>query len=182
MRLLVYGFADDLSTIDVPVVDEIMSDTQDSSIGAERWFRDDSEGVEGVGEGKSTSSPPEPEKPVLQEIQAQFEMRIEALEARQDNYTKELREALTTLLRKECIRNDKLLMAYTHLKTKYDALKQEPTQPNRPPASAKENGISVKPLQGDGCSFGYAMPSFLNTAARNSVRSSTLFSAAWWRR
>lgn len=69
---LVYGFADDQSTIDVPVLEEIMADTQDSSIGGERWFQDDIEGVEGVGEGKSTSSHPEPEKPVLQEIRAQL--------------------------------------------------------------------------------------------------------------
>lgn len=141
---LVYGFADDLSTIDVPVLDEIMSDAQDSSIGGERWFRDDSEEVEGVGEGKSTSSHPEPEKPVLQEIRAQLEKRIEALEARQDHYTKELREALTTLLRKERIRNDKLLMAYTQIKTKHDALKQELTQPDSPPANVQENTPTVR--------------------------------------
>ena len=146
---LVYGFADDLSTIDVPVLEEIMADTQDSSSGGERWFQDDSEEVEGVGEGKSASSHAEPEKPVLQENRPQLEARIEALEARQDNYTKELREALTVLLQKERSRNDKLLMAYTHLKTKYDALKQELTQPNRPPSGARENGISVKPLQGE---------------------------------
>jgi len=144
---LVYGFADDLSAIDVPVLEEIMSDTQDSGFGSERWFRDDSEKVGGVGEGKSTSSPPEPEKPFLQEIQTQLEIRIEALEVRLDNYTKELREALTVLLRKERSRNDKLLMAYTQLKTKYDALKQELTNPDRPPAGAQKHGNNVKPPQ-----------------------------------
>ena len=41
---LVYGFADDLSAIDVPVLEEIMSDTQDSGFGSERWIRDDGEG------------------------------------------------------------------------------------------------------------------------------------------
>ncbi|MDZ7583151.1 MAG: AAA family ATPase [Deltaproteobacteria bacterium] len=43
---LVYGFADDLSTIDVPVLEEIMADTPDSGIGNERWFKDNGEGVE----------------------------------------------------------------------------------------------------------------------------------------
>jgi general secretion pathway protein A len=146
---LVYGFADDMSTIDVPVLEEIMADTQDSSIGGERWFRDDGEGVEVVREGKSASSHAEPEKPVLQEIRVQLEKRIEALEARQDNYTKELREALTALLRKERIRNDKLLVAYMQIKAKHDALKEEMTKPYRPPAGAKDNDISAKPLQGE---------------------------------
>ena len=141
---LVYGFADDLSTIDVPVLEEIMADTQDSSIGGERWFQDDSEGVEGVGEGKSASSHAEPEKPVLQENRPQLETRIDALEARLENYTKELREALTALLQKERSRNDKLLMAYTQIKTKYDALKQELTQPDPPPANVQENTPTVR--------------------------------------
>jgi general secretion pathway protein A len=136
---LVYGFADDLSAIDVPVLEEIMSDTQDSGFGSERWIRDDGEGAEGVGEGKSASPHPEPEKPVLQENRPQLEARIEALEARLENYTKELREALTALLQKERSRNDKLLMAYTQIKTKYDALKQELSQPDSPPANVPEN-------------------------------------------
>jgi general secretion pathway protein A len=141
---LVYGFADDLSTIDVPVLAEILSDTQDSSIGGERWFRDDGEGAEGAGEGKSASPHPEPEKPVLQENRPQLEARIEALEVRLENYTKELREALTALLQKERSRNDKLLMAYTQIKTKYDALKQELTQPDSPPANVPENTPTVR--------------------------------------
>ena len=146
---LVYGFADDLSAIDVPVLEEIMSDTQDSGFGSERWFRDDGEGVEGVGEGKSASPHPEPEKLVLQENRPQLEARIEALEARLENYTKELRETLKVLLQKERSRNDKLLMAYTQIKTKYDALKQELTHPDQPPAGARENGNTVKSLQGE---------------------------------
>ena len=144
---LVYGFADDLSTIDVPVLEEIMSDTQDSGIGSERWFHDGGEGAAGGREGEKSPLPAEPATPVLQQNQPQLEMRIESLETRLDDYTKELREALKVLLQKERSRNDKLLMAYTQLKTKYDALKEELTHPDRPPADVQDNGNTVKPLQ-----------------------------------
>ncbi|MGA9477636.1 MAG: hypothetical protein WBV21_07640, partial [Desulfobacterales bacterium] len=70
-----------------------------------------------------------------------------ALEARLDDYTKELREALKVLLHKERNRNDKLLMAYTQLKTQYDALKEEQTRIDRLPAGAQENGTTVNPLK-----------------------------------
>ena len=141
---LVYGFADDLSVIDVPVLEEIMSDTQDSGIGTERWNQDNGDGTGRGAEGEKASLP---EKPVSQENRGPLEVRIESLEARLDDYTKELREALKVLLHKERNRNDKLLMAYTQLKTKYDALKEELTHPDRPPpAGVQENGSSVKPL------------------------------------
>ena len=144
---LVYGFADELPTIDVPVLEEIMSDTQDSGIGSERWFKDSDEGADGGNEGKKAPLPSELAKPVLQENQPQLEARFEALEARLDDYTKELREALKVLLHKERNRNDKLLMAYTQLKTQYDALKEEQTLIDRLPAGAQENGTTVNPLQ-----------------------------------
>jgi general secretion pathway protein A len=146
---LVYGFADDLTIIDVPVLEEIMSDTQDSGIGSERWAKDSDEGADGDRGGKKAPLPSEPAKPVSQENRPQLEVRIEALEARLEDYTKELREALKVLLHKERSRNDKLLMAYAQLKTKYDALKEELTHPYRPPAGARENGNTVKPLQGE---------------------------------
>ena len=142
---LVYGFADDLSVIDVPVLEEIMSDTQDSGIGIERWNQDNGDRTDRGAEGEKASLP---EKPVSQENPPPLELRIESLEARLDDYTKELREALKVLLHKERSRNDKLLMAYTQLKTKYDALKDELTRPDRlPPAGVQENGSSVKSLQ-----------------------------------
>jgi general secretion pathway protein A len=144
---LVYGFADDLTTIDIPVLEEIMSDSQDSGIGSERWFKDGSVGSDGDREGEKPPLPSEPVKPVSQETRPQLDVRIEALEARLDDYTKELREALKVLLHKERNRNDKLLMAYTQLKTKYDALKEEFSLPDRPPAGAQENGNTVKPRQ-----------------------------------
>ena len=144
---LVYGFADDLTTIDVPVLEEIMSDTQDSGIGSERWFKDGGEGADGDREGEKPPLPSEPAKSVSQENRPQLEVRIEAIEARLDDYTKELREALKVLLHKERSRNDKLLMAYTQLKTKYDALKEELAHTDHLPAGAQENGNTVKPRQ-----------------------------------
>jgi general secretion pathway protein A len=146
---LVYGFADELSTIDIPVLDEIMSDTQDSGIGSERWFKDGDENADGDREVKKAPLPSEPAKPVLQENRPPLELRIEALEARLEDYTKELREALKVLIHKERSRNDRLLMAYTQLKTKYDALKENLSQPDRPPADARENDTTVNPLQGE---------------------------------
>ena len=144
---LVYGFADDLTTIDVPVLEEIMSDTQDSGIGSERWFKDGGEDPDGDREGEKPPLPSEPAKSVSQENRPQLEVRIEAIEARLDDYTKELREALQVLLHKERSRNDKLLMAYTQLKTKYDALKEELAHTDHLPAGAQENGNTVKPRQ-----------------------------------
>ena len=131
------------------VLEEIMSDTQDSGIGSERWAKDSDEGADSDRGGKKALLTSEPAKPVSQENRPQLEVRIEALEARLEDYTKELREALKVLLHKERSRNDKLLMAYAQLKTKYDALKEELTHPDRPPAGARENGNTVKPLQGE---------------------------------
>ena len=138
---LVYGFADDLSTIDVPTLEEIMSDTQNSGIGAERWFYDNGEGAGEDGEGKEAP----PARPAVQENRPQLEARIDALEARLDEYTKELREAVTGLLQKERSRSDKLLMAYTQIKTKYDALEQELAHLDRSPAGVNEKGTAVRP-------------------------------------
>ena len=144
-----FGLVDDLSTFDIPVLEEIMADTQDSGIGSERWFKDSDEGAYKVIEGEKAPLPAEAVKSVLQENRPQLEVRIKALEARRDDYTKELRDALKVLLQKERSRNDKLLMAYTQLKTKYDALKEGLARPDRPPAGAQENGTTVKPLQGE---------------------------------
>ena len=124
-----------------------MSDTQDSGIGSERWFKDGGEGPDGDREGEKPPLPSEPAKSVSQENRPQLEVRIEAIEARLDDYTKELREALQVLLHKERSRNDKLLMAYTQLKTKYDALKEELAHTDHLPAGAQENGNTVKPRQ-----------------------------------
>lgn len=54
---LAYGFADDLSVIDVPVLEEIMSDTQGSGIGTERWNIDNGDGTGRGTEGEKASPP-----------------------------------------------------------------------------------------------------------------------------
>ncbi len=136
---LVYGFADDLTTIDVPVLEEVRADTQDSGIGSERWFRDDDEKVDQGGTDTESPASSTARPTASLKNRPQLESRIEALETRLDDYTAELRKAMIALLQKERSRNDKLLMAFTQLKTRYDALVREPASPDRLPATAPDD-------------------------------------------
>ena len=142
---LVCGFADDLAVIDVPVLEEIRSDTQGSGIGTDRWDDDGEEAAGEGGEGHGASFHPGPAVSDYRGSRAPLEARIEALEARLEDVAKELREGLSALLQKERSRSDKLLMAYTQIKTKYDALKKELGRNARPPLPDPENGDPVNP-------------------------------------
>ncbi|MFZ1199325.1 MAG: AAA family ATPase, partial [Desulfobacterales bacterium] len=136
---LVYGFADDLTTIDVPVLEEVRADTQDSGIGSERWFNDNDPKVDPA-KTDFESQPSSSVRPAeLLKNRPQLENRIEALETRLDDYTAELRKAMITLLQKERSRNDKLLMAYTQLKTNYDALVNQTASADHPPAAVADD-------------------------------------------
>jgi general secretion pathway protein A len=129
---LVYGFADEIPVIEVPVIEEIVADTQNTGIGAERWYLDQNpspapHGVDGAESqllsGMESVTPQQPRN--------DLEGRIEELERRLGDYTKDLREALNLLLTKERSRNDKLLMAYTRLKTRYEDQLKEHANDNR---------------------------------------------------
>jgi hypothetical protein len=130
----------------VPVLEEIMSDTQGSGIGNERWNIDSGDGTDTGAEVEKASLPA---RPVSQENRAPLEVRIEALETRLDTYTKELREALKVLLHKERSRNDKLLIAYPQLKTKYEALKEVLPHPDRLPADVHATDSIAEPPQNE---------------------------------
>lgn len=136
---LVYGFADDLTTIDVPVLEEVRADTQDSGIGSERWFHEDDAKVDQG--GTDTESPPSSTSRPAEFLKnrPQLETRIAALETRLHDYTAELRKAMIALLQKERSRNDKLLMAYTQLKTRYDALEKETASADHPPVAVSDD-------------------------------------------
>ena len=120
---LVYGFADDISLIDVPVIEEIVADTQETGIGTERWhLENNNERVDKKVDGTDGQSllPTDFEKG--QHQRNDFEGRIAELERKLADYTKELRDVLNLLFAKERSRNDKLLMAYARLKTRYEDL------------------------------------------------------------
>ncbi|MDZ7583152.1 MAG: hypothetical protein U5R30_21865 [Deltaproteobacteria bacterium] len=57
------------------------------------------------------------------------------------------------LLQKERNRNDKLLMAYTQLKTRYAALKEQIDKQDHPDSDAAENSDSIETLQSDKASI-----------------------------
>jgi type II secretory pathway predicted ATPase ExeA len=123
---LVYGFADDKTRIDTPVLEEILQDSENSGLGIDRWMKQESGGkvvlqaeeftehTPGpVATGAATGSPAGHEG---------LETRIERIESQLAEYTNELRNFLKALLIKERNRSDRLLAAYTKLKTQFDAL------------------------------------------------------------
>lgn len=136
---LVYGFADDIATIDVPVIEEIVSDTKVTGIGTQRWYLDDSEkiafdSVDEVGVESPLATDPLQQRHHRNDL----EERIDQLERKLLEYTNELREALNLLLGNERSRNDRLLAAYTRLKTRYEDLLKARENPNWPEGNSKD--------------------------------------------
>ena len=76
-----------------------------------------------------------------------WEKRLETLERRVEDYTKELRDTVRVMLAKERLRNDKLLMAFAQLKTKYETLQKESANNNHAVEGSSDTENTIKPLR-----------------------------------
>lgn len=149
---LVYGFADDLPTIDVPVLEELLADNADTGIGINRWFQESTGGQADTASKKpTTATPSAPMVASETELlirQRQLEMRLENLEARLTDYAGELRDDFKEMLIKERRRSDKLLAAFTTLKTKYEALTKSSTASDSTASHLSNSAEGLKSMQG----------------------------------
>ena len=58
---LVYGFAGDIPVIDVPIIEVIVTDTQETEIGNERWFLEKNEEATGEKVTEMAAQTPTPQ-------------------------------------------------------------------------------------------------------------------------
>ena len=143
---LVYGFADEIPMIGTQVLEDIKADTGDTGLGVERWFEDEYE-EETERRSASRAAPSTTADPVnFQQGQGQIEKRVDLLEQRVDEYTKELRETFRIMLAKERIRNDKLLMAFAQLKSKYEILQKRLNNGEQAANHQSDSADILKPL------------------------------------
>ena len=143
---LVYGFADEIPMIGTQVLEDIKADTGDTGLGVDRWFEDGyEEGTES--RSRNRTAPPTTNEPVsFHQVQGPLEKRVDMLEQRVDEYTKELRETFRVMLAKERIRNDKLLMAFAQLKSKYEILQKKLNGEEQSVDTTNEPADVLKPL------------------------------------
>ncbi len=144
---LVYGFADEIPLIGTKILEEIKEDTGDSGLGIDRWFDDDFGEEKEIDDYKPASKASEPAPPKGSKVQGERDKRIEALEYRVEEYTKELRDTVRVILAKERLRNDKLLMAFAQLKSKYEILQKELTNNNHVPEEPVNKDRTIKTLR-----------------------------------
>ena len=144
---LVYGFADEIPLIGTQILEEIKEDTGDSGLGIDRWFDDDIGEEKEIDDYKPANKASEPAPPKGSKVQGELDKRIEALEYRVEEYTKELRDTVRVILAKERLRNDKLLMAFAQLKSKYEILQKELANNNHAPEEPVNRDHPIKPLR-----------------------------------
>jgi general secretion pathway protein A len=144
---LVYGFADEIPIIGTQVIDEIKADTGDSGFGVDRWFEDEIEEQQSVLSYRPADTPSRPVPASTRSGHDEWEKRLETLERRVEVYTKELRDTVRVILAKERLRNDKLLMAFTQLKTKYEILQKESANHNQTVGGPPDENDTIKPLR-----------------------------------
>jgi len=144
---LVYGFADEVPIIGTQVLEEIKTDTGDSGLGVERWFQDEYEEPNETYSYRQNETPSNSVSGSKQRSHPAVEKRIETLERRVEEYTKELRDTVRVMLAKERLRNDKLLMAFSQLKSKYEILQKEVADNNHVIEGPPEADSKIKPLR-----------------------------------
>lgn len=138
---LVYGFADELDTIDTPVIEQVMQDKGGMGIVCETGDEDFS---------RSEGSSEESGEVFLHRLQAleaevrklemQVEWQIEELERKGENFKDTLVSNLKNLLLLERKRSDKLLINYSLLKKKYDALQKARSEDSQAFSESSEGG------------------------------------------
>jgi len=123
---LVYGFADELSTIDVPVIEQVIQDREGVGLVQEPSAQGILTALGTAGEAdemivqrmKNLESS-------LSKLQMQMEWQVEELERRAQVFKDDLVKRFKELYTQERHRNDKLLLEYAKIKEKYAALQKE---------------------------------------------------------
>ena len=144
---LVYGFADEIPIIGTQVLEEIKADTGDTGLGVDRWFQDEYEEPTEAYSYRETEPPSKPVPAGTQSGHEELEKQVEMLKRRVEEYTKELRDTVRVILAKERLRNDKLLMAFAQLKSKYEILQKDIANNNHAVEGTLEVAKKVKPLR-----------------------------------
>ena len=123
---LVYGFGYELETIDTAVIEQVIKDKGGMGLTAEVEKHKGSLSLLGESEvGKTDGERIQKLEDSLQLLKMQVDFLAKtmvALNNKTENFTKHMDRKLEKLLNFERKRSDKLMVAYTRLKVKYDAL------------------------------------------------------------
>ena len=123
---LVYGFADELKTIDASIIDQVIQDKGGMGIAFETGDEKPpySHGSEKYSDN-DISQRLQILESMVQKINIQVEWQLEQLDRRAENYKDKLVENLRKLLDLERKRSDRLLIEYSKLKEKFEASEKE---------------------------------------------------------
>ncbi len=123
---LVYGFADELKTIDASIIDQVIQDKGGMGIAVETGDEKPpySHGSEKYSDN-DISQRLQILESMVQKINIQVEWQLEQLDRRAENYKDKLVENLRKLLDLERKRSDRLLIEYSKLKEKFEASEKE---------------------------------------------------------
>lgn len=122
---LVYGFADEIETVDKNIIGQISEDKIGIGLGTNLQPKKESNASD------STANLPKKVfkrlrnlETEVQDIRSQLVNRVKELEEKGEGTKKELADRLNQLLEDERSRNAKLLRKYTRLKMRYDVLRR----------------------------------------------------------
>lgn len=118
---LVYGFADELTRIDTPVIEQVVHDRDGIGIKPDQV---ELESQPDAGEGNIAHRLLCLEEG-LAKLQSQVDWRLDELERRRDGFKDDLVRRLSENSAQERQRNDKLLFEYAQLKERYGALQKK---------------------------------------------------------
>ncbi len=139
---LVYGFADELDTIDTPVIEQVMQDKGGMGIVCETGGEDSSLSVVGSDEGggEVNLNRLQALEAKMIKLEMQVEWQIGELERKGENFKDNLVSNLKNLLLLERKRSDKLLINYSLLKKKYDALQKARSEDSQAFSESSDGG------------------------------------------
>ena len=137
---LVYGFADELATIDAPVVEQAIQDRDGMGLqneagpAAESIF---SEGLDDGMDGPAVESRLKAIERNLSALKLQMDWRIEDLEGQGQGFKDDMVRNLKELYDRERDRTDKLLFEYSRIKERCAMLQKEKNNRVQPSSSAE---------------------------------------------
>ena len=141
---LVYGYGDGLKTIDQFIIDMVVEDKGDIGLvgGEEQQAEEEAhqagDAFAAEGDRRRLASL----EAGMQQLKMQVQWQVEELEKRAENYKDDLVRQLRQQLEVEKRKHEKMLIAFGHLKEKYNALQRLPDSGNK---SIKKDDTSQSP-------------------------------------
>jgi general secretion pathway protein A len=126
---LVYGFADDLKIIDVATIRQVITEMGNSEIGFGRVTPLNNTAAQATGAVSPLPAGKVPAEAGSPQWREEMEARMKALEQMAGRYMSELHDIITTQLRNERKRNDKLILEYARLTAKNEMLQKSVDPP-----------------------------------------------------